>query len=826
MDQPKEQKIMAIIYEKINEMIGAGNQLFSMQFPAQPLNPNLYRYNTDDRNSVLTKPFTIAEQEFRLADQLFDVSPVTAGSNGERLSVVYNTAINNFIPKLDYLAPFIKDRAGLCHWLLESSGEKDESSGEDLSRIELCKNLYQTYLVAKNEWNETKNKKFDSLRDKEGGLDEYAKWQGSVGMVETEKLNNLYNDVVISGHLHEVLTILGYLNSSSIAEELELGKQKMRNSARLSLDESLTVYPVQFSPNNWFKALAPNLNPEDLTMAKESVREIYLDKQKELIRAKGELQKAELISTSPQDVADAQKAVADAKKTVGDAETKLIKQFGDGVVGIAKIYFNTYGGGALNKAKALELGADPTPGYLESLTQAVEGISKTQEAQQSLTTAIGTLSAALARKSEVESKDWTLNKETLRQRVNELEVDVNYYADLFSGITKVVSTQSRIEAKRISYSNKTLVYHVNVSTGITGGKFVLTLGSKAATMTITAPTAPATVLDTFADLLDKAVKQIQTESTAAAIPDSPGFFKLTFMVQESESDLIIDQSGLEPAVESREPDLLPKALSVADAELQGMFSEVVIKSSDIKESTSQASSSRASATSWNVSLWFASASGSSSSSSASTDMRSAFFEQDIDIAFRVAKVSFDRGGWFNPHLFKMSNAFMRLAEIKVSPGLALDEIIGKNQSDLRTLFKDYVLPAFPVAMAIVKDVTIRIKKTATNSEDIKSVVESANAASGGFLCFSVSSSSSSKDTSESSMHGSHGEYYYIRIPGPQVIGYFLQMVSKDDADKFTPEIKDDGKSAILEAFQLYNTAPELLKAAPQGLSLNKPTPSE
>ena len=206
MPSDLEKNIMTVIYNKINDMIGAGNQLFSMQFPAQPLNPNLYRYDTSDRNSVLTKPFTIAEQEFRLSDQLFDVSPITAGSNGEKLSVVYNTAINNFIPRLKYLAPFFTDRAGLGHWLLEKSGEKD-AAGKDLTRIELCNKLYAHYLTEKNDWNERKNIIFDDYKA-DNDLDGYAKWQSSKGMVETERLNSLYNDVVVRGHLHEVLTIL------------------------------------------------------------------------------------------------------------------------------------------------------------------------------------------------------------------------------------------------------------------------------------------------------------------------------------------------------------------------------------------------------------------------------------------------------------------------------------------------------------------------------------------------------------------------------------------------------------------------------------------
>ncbi len=820
-DEARESNIMTLIYNKINDMIGAGNQLFSMQFPAQPLNPNLYRYDTKDRNSVLTKPFTIAEAEFRLADQLFDISPITAGSNGEKLSIVYSTAINNYIPKLDYLAPFIRDRAGLGHWLLENTDEKDEND-EFLTRIELCKKLYQEYLIAKNDWNEEKNKKFDELKNKEGGIDEYAKWQSSYGMVKTEQLNNLYNDVVISGHFHEVLTILGYLNASSIAEELELGKQKMRNSARLSLDESLTVYPVQFSPNNWFKALSPNLNPTDLTMAKESIRDIYLDKQKELLRAKGDLQKAELISSSPEDVKNAQIAVDSAKKAVSDAEGALIKQYGDGIVGIAKIYVNTFGAGAaLNTAKAVSLGADPSQKYIDKLKDAVKGIGETQEAQNTLTTAIGNLSYAMANKSEVESKEWTLNKEAMRQRVNELEIDVNYYADLLSGVTKVAIQQTRIEITRKSFANQILTYQIGVSDSITGGSFTVKIGTTVSD-TITIPIDSGKIdFNALQTTLNSIINGKWAGSTATAIDstNSPGYYIIIIKLNDDkELEFSIDEQALLPTVEVKEPDTLAKELTVEEAEIQGMFTDILLKISDSSDKTSSTSSSQASTSKWGVSLWFASASGSSSQSSANYQQRSDFFSQEMEIGFRVAKVAFDRGGWFNPQIFKMSYAFTRLADMLVSPGKTVDDIKGKSQTELSAMFKDekghgYILPAFPVAMAIVKDVTIKVKKTKTSSAAAKSVVESTSASSGGFLCFSVSSSSSSKKTSESVMHGSHEEYYYIRIPGPQVIGYFLQMVPQDNAPLYEPCTDPQGKNPIIEAFKLYDNAPELLRSS-------------
>jgi hypothetical protein len=844
-EQDRQADIMNLIYNKINSMIGAGNQLFSMQFPAQPLNHRMYEYDTNDRNSVLTRPYTVAEQEFRLSDQLFDVSPITAGSNGEKLSVVYKTMINNFIPQLKYLAPFIRDRAGLGLFLLEDSGEKD-GAGKPISRIELCKKLYQEYLEEKNKWNEEKNQKFDEYKDK-NDLDGYAKWQSSYAMVRQEELNNLYNDVVVRGHLHEVLTILGYLNASSVAEELELAKQNMRHSSRVSLDESMTVYPVQMQPNNWFKALAPNLNPEDLTMAKESIRDQFMAKQRELSRAKAELQQMELLSADPAEIARVEGEVKAAKKTLNDAESGLIKAYGEGVVGIAKIYFDVTkdekgNTGEFSDAKAKELGAtDNSEKYLNAIKEAVAGISATYSAQQNLTNSIANLTSLQAKKAGLESRDWKFNKASLEQRIHELETDVDYYGSLLANVHKESAKTTRIDLRRISYVNGTLTYEIGVARTLTGGSFQLVIGPKTTNNIPVTLVANTSNID-YAALKDKIFTESKTASNESAtiedVLNSPGYWKISIPNLEKEVDIRANEEALQPLISMQEMPILSTPQTEEEAEISGMFQDILLKISDLEEKGETSLDQQAQSMSWGVSTWFGSASGQSSSSSAKSAQSSSFFNQEIEIGFRVAKVSFDRGGWFNPQLFKMSHAFYRLADLRVSPGLNIDQVKNKSQTDLQTLTQyqgdidgngnketnNYILPAFPVAMAIAKDITIKVKITKTNSASAKSVVESSSAAGGGFLCFSVSSASSSKNSSESVFHGSHGEYYYIRIPGPQVIGYFLQFVPKDNSTPYEPTFTDKGDSPVIKALQLYDRAHALLGSS-DNLLLNRGNPT-
>ncbi|NEQ08328.1 MAG: hypothetical protein F6K37_20975 [Moorea sp. SIO4E2] len=275
--------------------------------------------------------------------------------------------------------------------------------------------------------------------------------------------------------------------------------------------------------------------------------------------------------------------------------------------------------------------------------------------------------------------------------------------------------------------------------------------------------------------------------------------------------------------------LLSTPQTEEEAEISAMFQDITLKILDSTQEEQQSAEQEAESLSWGVSLWFGSAGGHSSSSSAKSEQSSKFFNQEIEIGFRVAKVSFDRGGWFNPQIFKMSHAFYRLADLQVSPGLNIEQIRNMSPTDIQKITqyesegigqketRNYIMPAFPVAMAIAKDITIRVKLTETSSRSAKSVVESSSAAGGGFLCFSVASASSSKNSSESVFHGSHGEYYYIRIPGPQVIGYFLQFVPKDNATPYEPTFTDEGDSPVIKALQLYDQTEGLLGSSNNSL---------
>ncbi|KAJ7301113.1 hypothetical protein DFH08DRAFT_979057 [Mycena albidolilacea] len=129
-------------------------------------------------------------------------------------------------------------------------------------------------------------------------------------------------------------------------------------------------------------------------------------------------------------------------------------------------------------------------------------------------------------------------------------------------------------------------------------------------------------------------------------------------------------------------------------------------------------------------------------------------EDTIDLAFRATLVTVDRGGWFQPQFFKESKVFY-----KANPGItwtkATPQTIGDIvKGDARATG---LMPGFPIAFLLAKDLT-----DATSA-----------ASSGGFLCFSFQS---------------YNNGYIIKIPGPQILGYMIQVLDPDQTRPMPKEL--------------------------------------
>lgn len=164
------------------------------------------------------------------------------------------------------------------------------------------------------------------------------------------------------------------------------------------------------------------------------------------------------------------------------------------------------------------------------------------------------------------------------------------------------------------------------------------------------------------------------------------------------------------------------------------------------------------------------------SASAEEEMNSSEFS--MDIGFLVTKVSITRN-WFNPGVFLLSEDMYHTSKNKISSG----DIHDAEASHC-------MFPCYPTAMVIAKDVSIKIKVSKDHMKSMKSMMESHASKGGGFLCFKTNKSSSDSKSDSSMVSTSSGNSIIIKIPGPQVIGYYLQSTPQDKSEAYVKNVNE------------------------------------
>ncbi|MDR0917964.1 MAG: hypothetical protein LBM93_01735, partial [Oscillospiraceae bacterium] len=149
----------------------------------------------------------------------------------------------------------------------------------------------------------------------------------------------------------------------------------------------------------------------------------------------------------------------------------------------------------------------------------------------------------------------------------------------------------------------------------------------------------------------------------------------------------------------------------------------------------------------------------------------------------------------------------RLADIQFSKGLTKEEIqavynmpstnenekLAKSKairglvtynSENSSNVLEYVMAGYPMGFVIAKDITIRIEASEEESKHASSYLETKSSTSGGILGFRANTSGASTDQSEAAYFGSSDNYFYIRIPGPQILGWFIELTPGDNATPY------------------------------------------
>jgi hypothetical protein len=253
-------------------------------------------------------------------------------------------------------------------------------------------------------------------------------------------------------------------------------------------------------------------------------------------------------------------------------------------------------------------------------------------------------------------------------------------------------------------------------------------------------------------------------------------------------------TGIKLLNEANDDSFYPLNASTVDDVLNQRWSEVTIQVDEASMNTGSQSSTSFSETNWGVDFFFGSAGGQDSSASQAFATQYMAKGSKIQIGMLVTKVLIERP-WMHPELFGMSNNFFKAVDTAVtskdpiSKGQLLQKLLEGGAEETQAAaaqncrkLNAAILPGYPVALLLAKDITIKMSLQDTKADTAQAHSEQNSSSGGGFLCFSVSHTEASSADSKSSNSYSMGGDFVFRIPAPQIVGVWNQILPEDKSD--------------------------------------------
>lgn len=722
-----DSSMTAMLYYQMDKLFGMGSQLFTMEYPGRTLNPLDYAYPIEDYNSAaLNKPYAVAENEFRLSDNMLDLSPIVQGPNGSKLSNVYNTVLNNYTPKIDDLKDFILDKLELRLFLMEEITDEIDGTEYTCSRLEFCQKLYLRYLSEKYNWDQEKietQKKYHANKE----LDEYAKWLATTSWTRDHELEALFNDAIIRGFYHEIMTILGFIDVASPAERLSSAKSNRRSSVRRALDSSMEVLPVQFQPSNWFRSLTPNFSPKDLTLGREYLELQYKSKTQLLSSLESELRMLATRNVGNEEIAELETKVAQLKSAMLEDEKNYFKGYTQAQVSAIKLAFEVASFG-------------------------------------NMTTFIKSLALDNA----------------LNEFVNTLKV--NQYPSLLGVADEKLNTL-------VEDTYKLYNEHIEYFTSY----------NELINVSLDFASAQSSDYQDQIEILKERISILSKE-----------VFELATILTSDCCDGNTDNSTNVAA-----NTFLPIPRYNEDTE----FTDIIFSTDEFKNISDDEMNSTYGSLKASFGNFFFNSSSKFDYSASNSKFVQKMYSSGFTMGLRVAKVTIDRGGWFDPSIFDITSSYMCLnPKNKGGAGLTPTKVLDaynsgsvkKNQkySVVGELTSgsngdEYVLPAFPQAFLIAKDVVIKANISDFNEADYQEFRKMTASTTTSLFGIRVSGAYGNESYMGHSESSGGTTEFYMRIPGPQILGWFMELPSKDISSPYAGLSKSEYFNEIIDGLKVY-----------------------
>jgi len=328
--------LVDIMYDKINEVLGGdnANQYFCMTFPGTILSPHTYSY---DYQNNQPKPPAVEANESRLANKLFDPCHITGADNGRSLAQQYSTSLDMLTPKLNSK---IQEAKSNLRSMLMTPYPYDFGNGmeNNLTLQQVFFRLYDDWVKLKMEWSKLQTDKkaelarkynSGSAEDNASQQNEYLTWYQTVAEGYLEGLNEQYSKILAVFSPNDMKIIEGILDSGSGAE-LEEAREVLQN-VRKSNPNGGYIYPVTFSPENWFELLDNSFTGIDLLESPEILSEQMYLLSSQRINLVAQANSITGAIPDDKEINAKKVAVEEAKSALNTAESDLVGKYGQGV---------------------------------------------------------------------------------------------------------------------------------------------------------------------------------------------------------------------------------------------------------------------------------------------------------------------------------------------------------------------------------------------------------------------------------------------------------------------------------------------------------------
>ena len=196
-------------------------------------------------------PPVVMQRMFRLVDIIPGLDPMQGQESGERMSVIYRQILGDM--NIEGIKDIAKDKENLqkesVDFLLQVVSDPDNLQLE-ASRWDLYRRYEKVYNEKKREMEET----IDSNRNSRSSVDYQLWFQRTFPILQAE-VDGAFIDWLVKGNKDVIELYRSRLDTSSPGTLLLEAKSAMRSSGTVSLDRTETIYPVEYTPGDWFEYL-------------------------------------------------------------------------------------------------------------------------------------------------------------------------------------------------------------------------------------------------------------------------------------------------------------------------------------------------------------------------------------------------------------------------------------------------------------------------------------------------------------------------------------------------------------------------------------------